>query len=93
MQTMQQSSLLRHCILALSYKHVDYDTGACTSEATAYKLRATQMLQDKIRTDAAGEGQPDASLLDAAIVMMTLDVGSPPLFSLPLVLSSRPFAR
>lgn len=71
---MQQSSLLRHCILALSYRHVDHDTGACTSEATAYKRRATQMLEDKIYTEAAGETQPDESLLDASIVLMTLDV-------------------
>lgn len=86
MQAMQQSSLLRHCILALSYRHVDHDTGACTSEATAYKRRATQMLQDKIRTEAAGESQSDASLLDASIVLMTLDVSSLPLFVTLLLL-------
>lgn len=84
MQAMQQSSLLRHCILALSYRHVDHDTGACTSEATAYKRRATQMLEDKIYTEAAGETQPDESLLDASIVLMTLDV-SRLYVNLPLV--------
>ncbi|ERT00199.1 hypothetical protein HMPREF1624_03570 [Sporothrix schenckii ATCC 58251] len=73
MQAMQQSSLLRHCILALSYRHVDHDTGACTTEATSYKRRATQMLQDRIHIEATGESPPDASLLDASIILMTLD--------------------
>ncbi|OAA57626.1 hypothetical protein SPI_07285 [Niveomyces insectorum RCEF 264] len=69
--TMQHSSLLRQCILALSYKHVNHDTGACTNEATAYKRRATQMLQDTMPPD--GRAGPDASLLDASIVLVTLD--------------------
>ncbi|CAK7203388.1 hypothetical protein SEUCBS139899_006121 [Sporothrix eucalyptigena] len=89
MQTMQQSSLLRHCILALSYKHVDHDTGTCTSEAVAYKRRATQMLQDKMNTETSGEGQPDGSLLDASIVMMTLDLGLLAWFDVTLALTSR----
>ncbi|CAK7209052.1 hypothetical protein SBRCBS47491_000306 [Sporothrix bragantina] len=93
MQKMHQSSLLRHCILALSYKHVDYDTGACTSEAAAYKRRATQMLQDEMQSETTGEGQPDASLLDASIVMMTLDrlaqLGLLVWFDVTLALTSR----
>lgn len=70
------SQLLLHSILALSYKHINRDTGSCAGEARTYKKKALHLLRN---TDRALQASPlQASFLDAVLVLMTLDVSSLP---------------
>ena len=74
----RSSQLLLHCVLALSYKHMDRDTGSCGAEATMHKGKALQMLRD---TESALEVPSiAATLLDAVLILMTLEVGPPQQF-------------
>ncbi|CAH0017062.1 unnamed protein product [Clonostachys rhizophaga] len=67
----RNSKLLFHSILALSYKHINRETGSCADEARSYKTRALQMLHD---TENASTGTALATtFLDALLIMMTLD--------------------
>lgn len=70
----RNSKLLFHSILALSYKHINRETGSCADEARTYKTRALQMLHD---TENASTGTALATtFLDALLIMMTLEVSS-----------------
>lgn len=71
-ETGRGSQLLLHCILALSYKHINRDTGSCADEAKSHKKKALQMLRDM---EGASQASPlEASFLDAVLILMTLDV-------------------
>ncbi|KAH7121534.1 fungal-specific transcription factor domain-containing protein [Dactylonectria macrodidyma] len=70
-ETGRGSQLLLHCILALSYKHLNRDTGSCADEAKSYKKKALQMLRDM---ESVSDASPlGASFLDAVLILMTLD--------------------
>ena len=70
-KTSRGSQLLLHCILALSYKHINRDTGYA-DEARMHKKKALQMLRemDHVPQNTSLE----VSLLDAVLILMTLDV-------------------
>ncbi|KAF5005116.1 hypothetical protein FDECE_8436 [Fusarium decemcellulare] len=70
-ETGRGSQLLLHCILALSYKHINRDTGSCASEAKIHKKKALQMLRDMEGTSQASP--IEATFLDAVLILMTLD--------------------
>ncbi|UPK98735.1 hypothetical protein LCI18_009670 [Fusarium solani-melongenae] len=70
-ETGRGSQLLLHCILALSYKHINRDTGSCASEAKMHKKKALQMLRDMEGTSQASP--IEATFLDAVLILMTLD--------------------
>lgn len=71
-ETGRGSQLLLHCILALSYKHINRDTGSCADEAKSHKKKALQMLRDM---EGVSQASPlEASFLDAVLILMTLDV-------------------
>lgn len=72
----RDSQLLLNCILALSYKHINRDTGSCASEAKLYKRKALQMLGNMEST--AQSSSIEATFLDALLILMTLDVSSIP---------------
>lgn len=71
-ETSRCSQLLRHCILALSYKHVSRDTGACWDESKMHRGKALQMLKG-LEGDSH-TSRLEADLLDALLILMTLDV-------------------
>jgi hypothetical protein len=60
--------------LALSYKHINRDTGSCASEAKMHKKKALQMLRDMEGTSQASP--IEATFLDAVLILMTLDASS-----------------
>jgi hypothetical protein len=71
-ETGRGSQLLLHCILALSYKHINRDTGSCAGEAKMHKKKALQMLKDM---EGVSQASPiEATFLDAVLILMTLDV-------------------
>lgn len=71
-ETGRGSQLLLHCILALSYKHINSDTGSCAGEAKMHKRKALQMLKDM---EGVSQASPmEATFLDAVLILMTLDV-------------------
>ncbi|KAM5343331.1 hypothetical protein ACJ41O_014297 [Fusarium nematophilum] len=70
-ETGRGSQLLLHCILALSYKHINRDTGSCADEAKVHKKKALQMLRDMESTSQASP--LEATFLDAVLILMTLD--------------------
>ncbi|KAF4967980.1 hypothetical protein FSARC_4541 [Fusarium sarcochroum] len=70
-ETGRGSQLLLHCILALSYKHINRDTGSCAGEAKMHKKKALQMLKDM---EGVSQASPmEATFLDAVLILMTLD--------------------
>ncbi|KAM0428481.1 hypothetical protein ACHAPT_006841 [Fusarium lateritium] len=70
-ETGRGSQLLLHSILALSYKHINRDTGSCASEAKMHKRKALQMLKDM---EGISQASPiEATFLDAVLILMTLD--------------------
>lgn len=71
-KTGRGSLLLLHSILALSYKHLNRDTGSCANEARVHKRKALQMLRDADEVSLASS--LEATLLDAVLILMTLDV-------------------
>lgn len=73
-ETGRGSQLLLHCILALSYKHINRDTGTCAIEAKDHKKKALQMLRDMERFPDAPP--IEANFLDAVLILMTLDVST-----------------
>ncbi|KAK1772067.1 hypothetical protein QBC33DRAFT_575765 [Phialemonium atrogriseum] len=76
-ETGRGSQLLLHCILALSYKHILRDTGACSNEAKIHKKKALQMLREMDSGSPESDPQSfclDANFLDAVLILMTLDV-------------------
>lgn len=71
-ETKRGSQLLLHCILALSYKHINRDNGSCAYEAKAHKRQALRMLR---QIESGDDPSPiEVSFLDAILVLMTLDV-------------------
>lgn len=78
-ETGRGSQLLLHCILALSYKHILRDTGACSNEAKIHKKKALQMLREMDSGSPESDPQSfcfEANFLDAVLILMTLDVSS-----------------
>ena len=71
-KTGRGSQLLLHCILALSYKHINRETGTCTGEAKTHKKIALQMLKDL--DSASDDNRVHATFLEAILSLMTLDV-------------------
>lgn len=71
-ETGQGSPLLWHSILALSYKHVHRETGACLAEARVHKRKAVQLLGE-LEGDF-GSAKSRANLLNGLLILMTLDV-------------------
>lgn len=71
-ETARSSQLLLHAILALSYKHINRDTGSWANESTDHKRKALRMLSDMEATSPVS--QLDSTSLDAALILMTLDV-------------------
>ena len=70
----QGSQLLWHSILALSYRHLNRETGVYSDEAKSHKAIALQMLKDM--ESATEDTGLEPTLLDAVLILMTLDVGS-----------------
>ncbi|KAH7108793.1 fungal-specific transcription factor domain-containing protein [Dactylonectria estremocensis] len=70
-ETGRGSQLLLHCILALSYKHVNRDTGGYYKEATHHKKQAVQLLRDMEAESKCQSFEP--TFLDAVLILMTLD--------------------
>ena len=71
-KTGRGSQLLLHCILALSYKHINRDTGSYANEARTHKRKALQMLREL--ESVSQSASLEVSLLDAVLILMTLDV-------------------
>lgn len=71
-ETSHGSQLLLHCILALSYKHINRDTGSYAREAKTHKKKALQMLRDMESSSQTSTIEP--TFLDAVLILMTLDV-------------------
>lgn len=73
----RDSRLLHHCILALSYKHINRNTGTCEEEARLHKRMALRMLKDMEGPSRWPIGAPsrESIFLDAILILMTLDVG------------------
>lgn len=71
-KTGRGSQLLLHCILALSYKHINRDTGSYADEARAHKKKALEMLREM--ESASQNAALEATFLDAVLILMTLDV-------------------
>ncbi|VUC30651.1 unnamed protein product [Clonostachys rosea] len=67
----RNSKLLFHSILALSYKHVNRETGSCADEARTYKTNALQLLHDT--ENASLNTALSTTFLDALLILMTLD--------------------
>lgn len=67
----QGSQLLWHSILALSYRHLNRETGVYPDEAKSHKEIALQMLKD-METATENTGL-EPTLLDAVLILMTLD--------------------
>lgn len=76
----RDSQLLHHCILALSYKHINRDTGTCEAEARLHKKMALRMLKDIEGSSRWPTAAPsrESTFLDAILILMTLDVGQLP---------------
>lgn len=67
----QISPLLRHCILALSYKHIHRGTGTCLPKAKAHKKKAVQLLEGLEASLESAKSTTD--LLNGLLVLITLD--------------------
>ncbi|CAO2655160.1 Nn.00g102240.m01.CDS01 [Neocucurbitaria sp. VM-36] len=70
-KTGRGSQLLLHCILALSYKHINRDTGSYANEARTHKRKALQMLREL--ESVSQSASLEVALLDAVLILMTLD--------------------
>lgn len=69
------SKLLLHCILALSYKHVNRGCGSYSNEASHHKEEAAHLLREM---ELQTRGQDfEQTFLDAVLILMTLDVSRP----------------
>lgn len=68
----QGSQLLWHSILALSYRHLNRESGIYSEEAKTHKETALQMLRDV--ESATEDTNLEPTLLDAVLILMTLDV-------------------
>jgi citrate synthase len=72
-ETKRGSQLLLHSILALSYRHINRDTGDYALDAKRHKKKALKMLNDM---EGGTDISPiEANFLDAVLILMTLDVG------------------
>lgn len=72
-ETKRGSQLLLHSILALSYRHINRDTGNYALDAKRHKKKALKMLNDM---EGGTDISPiEANFLDAVLILMTLDVG------------------
>ncbi|PTB38467.1 hypothetical protein M441DRAFT_447358 [Trichoderma asperellum CBS 433.97] len=69
----QGSQLLWHSILALSYRHLNRESGIYSEEAKTHKETALQMLRDV--ESATEDTNLEPTLLDAVLILMTLDFG------------------
>ncbi|VUC30658.1 unnamed protein product [Clonostachys rosea] len=70
-ETKRGSQLLLHCILALSYRHINRDTGNYALDAKQHKKKALRMLKDM---EGGTDASPiEANFLDAVLILMTLD--------------------
>ncbi|UKZ96656.1 uncharacterized protein TrAFT101_011434 [Trichoderma asperellum] len=67
----QGSQLLWHSILALSYRHLNRESGIYSEEAKTHKETALQMLRDV--ESATEDTNLEPTLLDAVLILMTLD--------------------
>ena len=71
----QESRLLFHAILALCCRHLSQITGAWSSEEREHRSQAMKLLEYTLRNgQLTREG---LTLLDAILVLFTLDVGCP----------------
>jgi len=64
--------LLWHSMLALSYKHIHRETGACLVEAKVHKRKALQLLKDS--EGHLGSTTARVNLLNGLLILITLDV-------------------
>ncbi|CAG9942602.1 unnamed protein product [Clonostachys rosea f. rosea IK726] len=70
-ETKRGSQLLLHSILALSYRHINRDTGDYALDAKRHKKKALKMLNDM---EGGTDISPiEANFLDAVLILMTLD--------------------
>ncbi|KAL0938627.1 uncharacterized protein CTRU02_205237 [Colletotrichum truncatum] len=67
----QDSQLLLHSILALSYRHINRVTGTCSKEAKEHKALALKLLNET--QSEADVLKIDTDMLDAILVLFTLD--------------------
>lgn len=73
-KTGRGSQLLVHCILALSYKHINHSTGGYDREAKMHKGKALEIITG---LDGNADSSPlEATFLDALLILMTLDVST-----------------
>lgn len=73
-ETGRGSPLLRHSIMALSYKHMNRATGAYVTEAKLHKKKAIKLLEE-LETDIESS-KSRANLLNGLLILMTLDVSN-----------------